>query len=146
MIKSKENPALEIVEERLQTYLNKLKYERPPEGTAAELRFAIEALEGVRDDIVRKQPSEQCVEHELKILPEFYARVCTGEKAFEIRKNDRDYQVGDILVLKEWRPGDGFIDYSVALRCEVTYLTAFEQKDGYVVMGIKLLQDKGMLP
>ena len=44
--------------------------------------------------------------HELKILPEYYKAQKAGKKNFEIRKNDRDYKVGDKLVLKEYDPKD----------------------------------------
>ena len=40
----------------------------------------------------------------LKILPEFYDAVESMEKPFEVRKNDRNYQVGDILILQEYVP------------------------------------------
>lgn len=40
--------------------------------------------------------------HELKILPEFFEAVSSREKSFEIRKNDRNFKVGDWLILKEW--------------------------------------------
>jgi len=40
--------------------------------------------------------------HELKILPEWFEQVITGAKRFECRKNDRNYQIGDVLILKEW--------------------------------------------
>ena len=40
--------------------------------------------------------------HELKILPEFFNAVSSREKSFEIRKNDRNFQVGNWLILKEW--------------------------------------------
>lgn len=43
--------------------------------------------------------------HELKCWPEFFAPILSGEKTFELRKNDRDYQVGDLLHLREWDPG-----------------------------------------
>lgn len=33
--------------------------------------------------------------HELKIIKEFADAVNNGEKTFEVRKNDRDYHVGD---------------------------------------------------
>ena len=46
-----------------------------------------------------------CKSHELKILPEYYEAVVSGEKNFEIRKNDRGFEVGDILILKEWHHG-----------------------------------------
>lgn len=44
------------------------------------------------------------MEHELKIWPQFYARVKNGSKTFEVRNNDRNFQMGDTVVLKEWDP------------------------------------------
>lgn len=43
--------------------------------------------------------------HELKILPKWFEDVAHQKKTFEIRKNDRDYNVGDTLILKEWCRG-----------------------------------------
>ena len=43
--------------------------------------------------------------HELKILPYFFVAVKAGSKTFELRKNDRNFKVGDILVLKEFKTG-----------------------------------------
>jgi hypothetical protein len=40
--------------------------------------------------------------HKLKILPEYFIAVQKGIKTFEIRKNDRNYQVGDRLILQEY--------------------------------------------
>lgn len=42
--------------------------------------------------------------HELKTTPFFFRQIFDGEKTFEIRKNDRNYQKGDILLLQEWDP------------------------------------------
>lgn len=42
--------------------------------------------------------------HYLKCWPEFFVHVMSGVKTFEIRRNDRNYQVGDELVLREWEP------------------------------------------
>lgn len=39
--------------------------------------------------------------HELKILPEYYEKVLSGEKRFELRKDDRGFKVGDIIRLCE---------------------------------------------
>jgi Domain of unknown function (DUF3850) len=46
--------------------------------------------------------------HDLKIWPEYFDDVVDGTKAFEIRKNDRDYKVGDELLLREWVPPKPF--------------------------------------
>jgi hypothetical protein len=40
--------------------------------------------------------------HEVKSWPDFFAPVYNGEKKFELRNNDRDYQVGDIIRMREF--------------------------------------------
>lgn len=35
--------------------------------------------------------------HELKIKHEYLVDITLGKKTFELRKNDRDYQVGDLI-------------------------------------------------
>ena len=35
--------------------------------------------------------------HQLKILDEYYIDVESGEKTFELRKDDRDYEVDDLI-------------------------------------------------
>lgn len=39
--------------------------------------------------------------HELKIWPEYFEEILAGTKTFEVRKNDRDFKTGDILLLME---------------------------------------------
>lgn len=72
--------------------------------------------------------------HELKIAPEYFEPVFEGKKTFEIRKDDRGYQVGDLLHLKEF-DDEAFTGNSVL--AEITYLTAFNQEPGYLVLAIK---------
>ena len=69
--------------------------------------------------------------HELKTWPEPFAAVVSGAKTYEIRKDDRGYSVGDVLVLKEWDPAPdyvvptrphGYTDRRI--RCVVTYKTS----------------------
>lgn len=44
------------------------------------------------------------MKHELKIWPQYYSRVADGSKTFEVRDNDRAFQFGDTVVLREWDP------------------------------------------
>lgn len=81
------------------------------------------------------------IEHELKLHPAYFQRVADGTKTFEIRKNDRDFQVGDALLLKEYDPARGWPDHAAygTIRAQIIYMTSYEQKDGYVVLGIKVI-------
>lgn len=74
------------------------------------------------------------ITHSLKILPQYFQAVTNGSKTFEIRKNDRDFKVGDFIVLREWN-GKEFTGGEITK--QITYITNYEQKDGFVVMGIK---------
>ena len=79
------------------------------------------------------------MKHELKIKPEYFAAVVNGEKTFEIRNNtDRNFQVGDTLVLKSW---DGEFNGNFVER-KISYITDFEQKPGYVVLGMENNRDQ----
>lgn len=42
--------------------------------------------------------------HDLKSWPIPFFRVKTGIKRFEVRKNDRDFETGDIVLLREFVP------------------------------------------
>jgi hypothetical protein len=44
------------------------------------------------------------MKHELKIWPQYYCRVADGSKTFEVRKNDRGFQPGDTVFLREYDP------------------------------------------
>jgi hypothetical protein len=50
---------------------------------------------------VRRDQEGGEVIHDLKIRTQWLARVKSGEKRFELRAHDRDYQVGDVLHLIE---------------------------------------------
>lgn len=59
--------------------------------------------------------------HELKTLPDYFNAVLDGRKTFEIRKNDRDFAVGDTLILIEWIP-QYRLPTGRQQRCEITYI------------------------
>lgn len=59
--------------------------------------------------VLRPGESDHVATHDLKIWPEFFVAlggVGLGRprKTFEIRKNDRNFRVGDTLLLREWDP------------------------------------------
>ena len=59
-------------------------------------------------------------EHELKVWPEFWPALASGEKTFELRKDDRGFRAGDILWLREWSKAAGYTGRE--MRRRVTYL------------------------
>ena len=83
--------------------------------------------------------------HHLKTLPPYYDAVKRGEKTFEVRFNDREYEEGDLLVLKEWEDG-GYSGREIKAR--VTYIltlqaTLFGQAGDFVVMSIRVEGELG---
>lgn len=76
--------------------------------------------------------------HELKILPEYFNAVISGEKTFEIRKNDRPFKKGDLLALNEY---DGHYYTGNSCVVYIDYILNDPKnefcKSGYVVMSIK---------
>lgn len=74
--------------------------------------------------------------HDLKISEEFYEEVEQGNKRFEIRRNDRDFQKGDKVTLFE-TTNHGTSYTGRSSNFFISYVTSFEQKDNFVVFGIE---------
>ncbi|WP_080058317.1 DUF3850 domain-containing protein [Spirosoma aerolatum] len=73
--------------------------------------------------------------HFLKCWLEEFDAIVAGKKRFDLRKNDRDYQVGDVLILAKYdQYKKKFLPGYVAV--EVTYVvdSKFGMKDGYCAM------------
>lgn len=79
---------------------------------------------------------------ELKTWPQYFQAIKKGLKTFEIRKNDRNFCVGDILNLREYILGTNSYTGN-ELKVEVTYVLKDYQAvgDGFVVMGIKFVKE-----
>ncbi|MVM34251.1 DUF3850 domain-containing protein [Spirosoma sp. HMF4905] len=58
--------------------------------------------------------------HELKCLPEFFQDLKAGHKCFEVRRNDRNFQAGEELYLREWSPEGGYTEDTLLL--DITYV------------------------
>lgn len=92
------------------------------------------------------------MEHELKTWPSSFVAIWQGEKRYELRRADRDFQVGHTLLLREWVPehaelgvggcGDVVLpDYTGRwIRARVTCVTRSGEfpglEPGFVIMGI----------
>ncbi|MBK5074409.1 DUF3850 domain-containing protein [Budviciaceae bacterium CWB-B4] len=73
--------------------------------------------------------------HQLKILPEHFDPVFQGIKTSEVRYNDRQFQVGDVLELKEWIP-DRFTG-SKLWRTVLHVADLNDFKEGYVLLSMR---------
>lgn len=73
--------------------------------------------------------------HELKLGAEFFQDVLYCRKTFELRKNDRDYRVGDSLVFKEFKNGE-----ETGRECKRNICYMLEDytglMEGYCIMGL----------
>jgi len=85
----------------------------------------------------RAKKGKNRMKHELKTLPIYWDMVNSGAKTFEVRKNDRDFKVGDILHL--YRSVDADFYGAEFMELAVTYVLhggQFGIEPGYVVMGL----------
>lgn len=76
-------------------------------------------------------------EHQLKVLPEYFEAVVKDEKTFELRKDDRGYQVGDFVTLLEW-DGENFTGRRIGM-VKIRYILRncpeYGLMNGYCILG-----------
>lgn len=82
-------------------------------------------------------------EHKLKTWPDAFEAIWHRQKRYELRKNDRDFSVGDILVLQEWDPETGLYSGRV-IRASVTYISRADGAfpglvEGFCVLSLAIL-------
>jgi hypothetical protein len=61
--------------------------------------------------------------HELKSWPEFFNAILEGRKRHELRRNDRDFCVGDVLRLREFHNSQQTYT-GRETRVRITYITS----------------------
>src|SRR5690606_9869902 len=101
----------------------------------------------MKDNILNKENINVCNYdhkrvHHLKILDQYYEDIESGLKTFEVRFNDRNYEVGDIIQFNVIN------DNKITLKQTLTkYLITYVLKDinylkpGYLVMSIIPLKE-----
>lgn len=82
--------------------------------------------------------------HALKCYPQYFADLHSGNKTFELRKEDRPFEVGDTLIIQEYDPE------STTGMCysgrELTYIISYILRDapkfglkpGFAILGLKI--------
>lgn len=60
--------------------------------------------------------------HELKTWPDFYEAILDGRKNFEVRRDDRGFQAGDLVYLREYDPASGGRYTGRSLQARIGYV------------------------
>ena len=76
--------------------------------------------------------------HELKTIQPYFEDVANGIKTFEIRKNDRNFKIGEELELQEFVEPETYTGRNI--RADITYIVDDPRfcKEGFVVLGIEV--------
>lgn len=86
--------------------------------------------------------------HELKTWPPYFQLVVEGIKRFEIRNDDRQFNVGDILCLKEFEPdrtwaahpNGVFTGRHIDVKVDYVLRDYHAVKKGFVVMSVSPIE------
>lgn len=80
--------------------------------------------------------------HELKTIHPFFEALWIRDKKFELRKNDRDFQKGDKLKLKEYYPETNTYGRR-EVKAEIGYILEGWQyglEEGYCILSLKYME------
>jgi thymidylate kinase len=84
--------------------------------------------------------------HQMKSWPELFESIISGAKRHELRRNDRDFRVGDFIQLQEYDPAKSAYT-GRSTRLQITYITSPETpcalsgdalSGDYVILSVKL--------
>lgn len=89
--------------------------------------------------MAKKTDAQEWRVHVLKSWPHHFREVLLQRKWSEFRVHDRDFKVGDILLLKEWDPKTR--EYTGReLQRKIRYLYSPEQASTFVVLEIEVVE------
>lgn len=123
-------------------YINKAEAEKTEEERYSEEQDVIDRetakklREKADEEKMQQLPSQQEKKvHDVKLGTTFFDDVKTGRKTFELRKNDRGYKEGDIIVMHEYKDGT---TTGRTIEKKIVYMledfTGLE--DGYCILGL----------
>lgn len=78
--------------------------------------------------------------HDLKIFTKYFAAVADGHKRSEVRYNDRGFETGDTITLREGAPGvNGFEYTGREVSAKISYVDDFGCQHGYVSLSLSFV-------
>jgi hypothetical protein len=84
--------------------------------------------------------------HQLKSWPQYFAPIADGSKPFDMRVDDRGYQVGDHIIFEEFRNGVGEYTGRISER-RISYILRDAQQfgliTGFCVLGLVRIDGEG---
>ena len=98
-------------------------------------------MNGLTELLVADMEKNPPQSHKLKTWPEYFQRVMTRQKTFELRKNDRDFQVGDKILLQEYDPQTQQYtgnEYHTYIKYMIENKPDLGLKPGYCIFGIEV--------
>ena len=144
----------QLIEEKEAAYADFDEYKREVLGVddiddlpQDDYRYGLErAIDIIIEYMGKEKSTEKTVNqekrgrtvHELKISPKYYDEVVYNNKRFVIRKDDRNYQVGDLVTLKEYENGlyTGRQMVNIPIRYILRNAPEYGLKEGYCILGI----------
>lgn len=132
--------------EKCDRYINKAEAEKTDEQRYNEEQDRIDRetkaklKEQADNEKMNHLPSETAAGqkvHSIRLAKTYFNDVASGKKSFELRKNDREYKVGDMLEMLEFADGR---NTGRIIQAEVVYMlegyTGLEE--GYCILGISV--------
>ncbi len=74
--------------------------------------------------------------HNLKIEKVYFEAIKHNKKTCEIRKNDRDFHVGDIIILHEYDL-ESEQQTGKTIELQITWIDTYYQQNNYVVLSFR---------
>jgi hypothetical protein len=81
-------------------------------------------------------------QHKLKCWTPYYLAIVAGEKKFDVRRDDRGFQKGDLVLLQQYEIGSGYVcgegGHPYSIEKKIQYILTggqFGIEPGYVVLG-----------
>ncbi|MES1977539.1 MAG: DUF3850 domain-containing protein [Pseudomonadota bacterium] len=101
-------------------------------------------LRGLVEVLSDQPPADETLDgrrcHDLKVWSMYWGALASGDKPFDVRLNDRDYQVGDLLRMRDYNQATGTYT-GLELWREITYILLNDLfcKPGHVVLGLRAI-------